>query len=629
MRYLKKWHLILFLILGVTIYSCQKDDFLNFQDESLIENDKSNQLKSSENFKGAKKLKNPYSLKNMQKALENVKKNIKSKKIKVKGKSSQRLEESIIDFEIGTSHYYVKLTPQNADEENVIKSDTTMHVFDYPLDYEFTDEYLDNRTPDADSIPEYYTSVPVDAVLPTISSDILEELYIPEEDPFFDKFETEGGSQTESQLETRQGEINNHEDLLRHLLIEAFTLTDNESELLGDGDTSNAWWIFGKKWNPSGTLKIWDDKAGETTTTTKVFSHWEYYNCDPNDPLPHQPKMADENNRIVPIDENLCKRAIYTYTTNKTQGKYVPLVGAQVLMRQWFTIRQGITDANGYFRTKTVRGSARYIIQWERYHYSIRNGAHWQAETRGPKNKSPWNHSIKGGDDEYHGMIHTAAYDYYYKTPFGLITPPKNSFWKKQLKIAAREQNDQSYHVHQLRLIWLAQIQIKEWGDPSDQVYGTTIHELAHAAHWRKDKEAYNKLIFDGYVLGRNSEKRTLETWATAVEIMFVKKRYIEEFDIHDHKYYRDYRQDQTIAEENHYTSAGYDLIDSINQRNDSRYGRGSLSYPIDRCSGYTLKQIENALAGAKSWNQWKERIKSGSNNPTREYVDELFNNWN
>ncbi|MDG1723521.1 MAG: hypothetical protein P8H91_05430 [Flavobacteriaceae bacterium] len=112
-------------------------------------------------------------------------------------------------------------------------------------------------------------------------------------------------------------------------------------------------------------------------------------------------------------------------------------------MRQWFTVRQGITDQNGYFRTGSVRGKARYKIQWERYHYSIRNGSLFQAETRGPKvKKQTWNHNIKGGDDEYHGMIHTAAHIYYYGSRFGLTSPPTNSFWKTQMKIAERTNRD-------------------------------------------------------------------------------------------------------------------------------------------------------------------------------------------
>ncbi len=37
---------------------------------------------------------------------------------------------------------------------------------------------------------------------------------------------------------------------------------------------------------------------------------------------------------LRPIDEERCRRAVYRYVTNTIQGKYVPLVGAQVLMRQ-------------------------------------------------------------------------------------------------------------------------------------------------------------------------------------------------------------------------------------------------------------------------------------------------------
>ena len=72
-----------------------------------------------------------------------------------------------------------------------------------------------------------------------------------------------------------------------------------------------------------------------------------------------------------------------------------------------------------------------------------------------------------------------------------------------------------------------------------------------------------------------------------------------------------------------YYTSAGYDMIDDVNQRN--KYGS---DYPIDRVRGYTIKQLEGALVGAKSWNQWRDNIKNRYNNATENYLDELFNNW-
>ena len=102
-------------------------------------------------------------------------------------------------------------------EEGIIKSDSTLFVFDYPLDYEFTDDYLDNRPTPSDSIFEYYTAVPIGQSLPSgVDVEIIENLYIPEEDPFFD------GKYVDDEFihspETRQGEISNNEDLLRHLL---------------------------------------------------------------------------------------------------------------------------------------------------------------------------------------------------------------------------------------------------------------------------------------------------------------------------------------------------------------------------------------------------------------------------
>ena len=73
----------------------------------------------------------------------------------------------------------------------------------------------------------------------------------------------------------------------------------------------------------------------------------------------------------------------------------------------------------------------------------------------------------------------------------------------------------------------------------------------------------------------------------------------------------------------NFYTSAGFDMIDNINQRN--LYGS---AFPLDRVSGYTVKQLEDGLRGAKSWREWRNNIKARSNNSTENFVDELFNNW-
>lgn len=603
---MKKIPFLLVFSLSIFLISCHDDE--EFFDEDVSASLKS--TKVEEKYKDAKKLKNPYSVKNMQKALDKIKNDLKEKKIKIKEDTPQRLEEGVIDFEINTSHYYIRFLPASVEEEAILKEDPNIHLFDYPLDYEFSDAYLDGRTPSgAEYTPEYFTSVTLGQELPSgVVYEVIEELYIPEEDPFFDTYGMARVAEG-----TKQGEIGGREDFLRHLLYEAYSQTDNLSDLIGDvADTTNAIWIFGSKWYPSGKLRLWDDNAGQSTTTTKVFSHYEYYDCDTNNPLEPQQRLPDGQ----------CQRAVYTYVTNTVDGKYVPLVGAQVLMRQWFTIRQGITDANGNFSTGSVRGAARYIIQWERYQYSIRNGSLFQAELRGPKKlDESWIKDIKDGDDEYHGMIHTAAHEYYYGDRLGLHSPPTNALLKKQMKIAAREKDGTSSFIHQRRFIELAQIHIKQWGEESQYVYGTTIHELAHAAHWNLDRNSYNNLGFDGYIGGNDGDKRTLETWARTVEIMMTLNRYRVKFNQPNYRYMFEL-QNQSIESEKYYTSAGYDMIDNYNQRNLSSF------YPIDRVSGYTINQLEDALKNTNSWDEWKRNIKNNYSNPTEIYLDELFNNW-
>lgn len=621
MKHYKKLQLILLLSFGIIIYSCHKDDdFLTNQNTSSEVSSKSELSNKNESFKGAKKLKNPYALKNMQKALENIKKKLATKEIKTKGDNAARLEEGVLDFELSTSHYYVKLIPQNAEEESLLKADPSILAFDYPLDYEFTDEYLDNRTPDNDSIPEYYTSIVLGQELPAgVPYEILEELYIPEQDPFFDDL----SYVRTSNAGTRQGEIGNNEDLLRHLLIEAFTLTGNESELLPEGDITTAFWIFGSKWYPSGNLKLWDDNAGSSTTTTQIFSHWEYYNCDtgeivpdPNNPYPIPLKSTE---RIDPIDENTCQRAVYTYSTNTIQGKYVPLEGAQVLMRQWFTIRQGITDANGNFSTGSVRGAARYIIQWERHNYSIRNGWLNQAEKRGPKeNNTAWNYSIKDGVQEFYGTIHHAAHHYYYKDIKGLRRPPLNSFWKTQLKIRAyNETNNESYGNHKpsRRFLGLgSNLKIYNPQRESMDLYGTVIHELAHASHWNMDKSNYNTMNYcDETFLGLScsGDTKIAESWARGVQWELTRM------------IYPSYGGGLTILPD--YTQIVVDMVDINYSSYSSNLNNGLYN---DNVSGYTIREIEDALNGEKTWDGWKNNIKNKYNNGTENNLDALFNYW-
>jgi len=175
-----------------------------------------------------------------------------------------------------------------------------------------------------------------------------------------------------------------------------------------------------------------------------------------------------------------------------------------------------------------------------------------------------------------------------------------------------------------------------EWRTRSDFVYGTIVHELAHAAHRELDRSAYNAVVWNAWTgpctslngcnnpgpTGKN-RRRLLETWASTVEIDFALQRYQNKYNLTNYDYKRNKYQNQRIDFNLYYTSAGYDMIDNVNQQ--QTYG---IHYPKDRVKGYSIKQLEDALRGARSWEQWRNNIRNRYNNSSEQYLNELFNNW-
>ncbi|MDT0642187.1 hypothetical protein RM553_05010 [Zunongwangia sp. F363] len=623
---------LLSLAMIISLFSCEKDELdLN---ESVTQEDNRNDI--SNNFR--RKVENPYTISNMQMALDSIIDRMETGKLK----SASGEKISIPKKEKITSNMlYVQFTPKTWEEEGLLKRDSTLALIDYPLGYEYEEAWFKSRPKlEKDEIPAYYTTVSVDRKLPNVSHKILAEMYVPQED----------GDLEKSRLNLYRTSKNGVGDFVDILLNQAFKQTNNEGmdglgilkgEKEGKSQNKLLGIEIGEKWLPEGTLRIWDENIGSTRTYRKIFVRYEYYDCDLNSNISSTPETNIVSpNIMAPIQQ--CRRAIYRYEPKDESGSYVPLKGAQVLLRDTYTIGNEITDSNGYFRFDHKRGEKRYIIQWERYEYSIRNGSLFQAETRGPKKHSRWDHDINGGDDEYHGMIHLAAHDYYYGNRFGLTSPPTNFFTGRQIKIAAREidggSTGSSYsHIkNDLSLGIAAQIHIKAWTRSSDRIYGTTIHELAHAAHSMVDRGSYDNLVRDAYIIPwqggavENNNRRLLETWAKTVEIVFALKRYRDDAGNPAYSYFTQSNgfnlsnyQRVRISEENHYTSGGYDMIDDFNQR--VNYGS---AYPIDRVENYTIKQLESALIDAKSWLQWRDNIKSKYSNSTEIYLDELFNNW-
>ena len=61
--------------------------------------------------------------------------------------------------------------------------------------------------------------------------------------------------------------------------------------------------------------------------------------------------------------------------------------------------------------------------------------------------------------------------------------------------------------------------------------------------------------------------------------------------------------------------------------KQDSSVVQFNNRFPVDRVNSYTLKQLEQSLIGARHWRQWRDNVKNKYDNPTEQFVDELFNN--
>jgi hypothetical protein len=574
---------VVLTLLGIMIYSCQNENDLTTQIEEPINLNEQDGLKK---MILGKKLENPYSVENMKKALNNLK----------QSKSFAKRKGTSDNLEITTTHLYIRFKPVNEEELNLIERDTTLILFDHPMDYEISEEgdfYQDPEIPDES--PTYqYTSVEVDKELPNVPYEILANLYIPYDENEDNDIEDEDTfSKSTTQL--------NEKKIFCILEEEALRITGNLEKEESTTTLQRCWFCGPKKWQPKGKITLWDT----------------------------------------------------------TLGRYIGVEGVKVRAGRWFKWRHSITKADGsYAFASRFRRSVRYKMDWERYDFALRSGFWASAQYRGPYKKGDWNWQIRNGDrHQYYGTIFQAAYDFYYGNRFGLKSPKRNSRWKSKLRIRAiRESGTSSHHNGRSRFGLISDIYLKAYDTKSGKnksaiFYGTTIHELAHSSHRELDKEDYRKLVWKGYLNPETwghtaphltqearSARRLMETWAKTIELKFVYHRYHNKYDIsdygysktfasYDYSYVNDTRKWRT--EENDYTliytSAGIDMMDSENQRFDAR---NNINYTQDRVKGYTINQLERAMINATSWGEWKSNLKSLYNNPTEKYLDELFANW-
>ncbi|WP_053405038.1 hypothetical protein [Persicobacter sp. CCB-QB2] len=177
-------------------------------------------------------LDNPFSVKNMSLAWENLK------------KENSKLRMGNSEDVIKTTHLYLKFIPKNEEQLSILARDTSLVLYTYPLDYEIVKEgnfYHDPSVPV--SQPTYqYCAIEKDQQIPEqIEYEVLEELFIPDE--------------AENNENVRLNSIFN-EEITQQLIDEAYRITGNE-----DFSSENSK-VAASKWRPSGRIRVWDDVRG-------------------------------------------------------------------------------------------------------------------------------------------------------------------------------------------------------------------------------------------------------------------------------------------------------------------------------------------------------------------------------
>lgn len=524
-------------------------------------------------------MQNPYAISNMREAFSKVISEM-NKESSTTNKGGFTSKE--IDTVLTPNYIYVRFDPKNDIEEGRLMAYQDIVTIDYPFEYDNSEHYRREVPATVGKTNSYWASVPIDQKFPSnIAMTVLEEMYIPEKDPDYD------GNDTSGKLTSRD-RIDDKIDFMNHVVNTAFESTGNEDLIPPVADKSSSCETcflginFRDKWRPSGSLMIYDN----------------------------------------------------------TLARNIPMVGVNVLVRDTWTLDSQITGADGKFTFKELRAKVKYIIQWDRYEFSIRdNSGLTQAEDVSADKlyKEAWNKTITGGREKYRGEIFQAAYHYYYQNIGGLTKPPSNGFLKTQIKIAAVEKNEgpssTKMAVGSDTFGVVPHIKIKQYGLTSERVYGTTIHELAHAAHYASASIWYGGIVKEAYIYNLGSDnpgpagasaRRFLESWATGVEIYLTQMHYIG-LGLSGYKYRGENLQNiksRGVDASRFYTTGIFDLTDTVNQRD----AFGS-DFPFDPVSGVSWSTLQSALAGSTNWESYRNKLITLY--PTKERdINALFANW-
>lgn len=547
-------------IVSMFIFSCTYDDLISDEKQD-------NTTALSTNSHNGKI---PFEVTNVERALSNLLTHYRRERPEIANRFA--------NYQVKTTHRYYKFTPQDSLQTvKLLEYEDDLDLNLYPLEYEQPKE---QETYQEDEIPVYYTVAPVDYRLPDIPMEIIADLHFTNED------ELDDNPKNFDEIEFKLNLMYEARKLAGHLDEEE--LSEGYEDYSQDNNTTNSsittYGLFGKKWRPSGNVRVEDDYISERKGTV---------------------------------------------VTRPVKG-----VRVNVLKWGWLKVEHGYTNDNGYFSTGTTRTkNVHYRVKFtDGLKVLVRPGnffqiANWKS---GKHKRSALNVTfVKNTSHQLYALINNAAWDF-----FDRVLPTYGLTGFNTVEISAHFNDHNSNY-------WFGWIpfrsEIKIGGKykdgtrkKSDAIYATVIHEMTHKSHYKMDWKAFNSIA-------GNATKHKLflrESWAQCVETIATNDKYGQLFNQYSLGNYVSSRlqnwnsnrirtwkgnlQYETISEMDEYSSLMIDLIDTHNQNTYSS------NLPVDLVSGYTLQQIQTALNGSHTVDIFYDKLYYLYNNSTKEHLNTI-----
>ncbi|MDR0517434.1 MAG: hypothetical protein LBH25_10370 [Fibromonadaceae bacterium] len=482
---------------------------------------------------------NPYSVENMSKTFKDL--------VLANNPNAKDIPELEANF------LYVRFLPYGKQGVYELKTyDTALVLFNHPMDYNEIRKpavYVDKTLPD--SITPYFASVPVGYEFGPTPYEILQELFLTQ--PLEEDDEADGQEGSRFVRAKKSNKASKK--------IAAYLKSQGLAPYLLEKERFNAEAGIGTSKALAKNIPLDADNFGMDNIVAGW--PWDWKRWRPGGTL--------------------------TYYDNKFE-KNMPLVGVRVTAGYSYYWRSSTTDSQGKFSNPDKwTFSVYYEAHFDANRFMLNDVESWYSAhlvyPRGGTTYSQWNYAFEN-ERIIWCVIWTAAWNYLHGKDIGGLQRPRQSGW---IGIDVYYKNNNGYNnslackfqsgcessAGRYVPVW-GYIMIRAYGKTHLQLYGTTIHELAHSSH-----------DYNGRYL--SSPGILKESYADGVSRYLTDKHYGTGA----------WNKGYTIGE---YTGIFEDLEDA-----DPTFTR--TGEYCDRVSGITIPMAEKSLFKSSSWNAFKDSL--------------------